>query len=215
MFEESLKFINGILENVGEHLAEHVTHMGYPNGGRDAAIAETNITLFLAHELIDKKFSVYAEPSFTSVYTTGYDVKDTRRIDLVAATDTQSLAVEIKRRARASHVASDLRRLKEFQIQAAKRPNDQLQSRFSEASTSTALFVTSTFGLSKTMRSSWEGLGKPTSTQAIDTSWSEVQGLVRDYGGVAKLTRSFWGHNERFADTRELRLAWIAFPRIA
>lgn len=102
--------IEGALQKAACKLGAALSALNYPNGGRDAVFAETNLLVYVGHGLMtcEMPFHCYAEASHTN----------SRRIDMIAFDGHCALAIEAKLFGNIGYVSrsveDDLRRLADF-----------------------------------------------------------------------------------------------------
>ena len=137
-------------------MAKNIVAMGYPNGRKDAAPAERNISIPLAAKLLGEGYVVYAEPTRSSD-------SSKERIDLIAANNDFAFAIEMKRRTKNFEGAlSDVRRILQFEVQVAPSATSDLActSAFATAKRRFGLFVSTNFEEQTGFADQWRELPK-------------------------------------------------------
>lgn len=102
--------VESALRDAAHLLGDGLIGLGYPNGGKDAAFAEANILVYVAHGLLSRSrpFKCYSEPTHTRA----------SRIDMVAFDGEVALAIEAKKfgsiKDGSSGIIRDVERLRDF-----------------------------------------------------------------------------------------------------
>lgn len=207
MIDDALaKTVRSWMEYVHTTMARNIVAMGYPNGGKDAAPAERNISVPLAAKLLEFGYFVYAEPTRSSD-------SSKERIDLIAANGDLAFAIEMKRRTKNFEGAlSDIRRIMQFEVQVAPSATSQsaCTSAFATAQRRFGLFVSTNFEERRSFADQWQKLPHDNTLahryKYLHEILSELPSGARFDCTNADSTTTI------FARTGAFRIYWILFP---
>lgn len=159
------------MTDVHKSMAKSVVALGFPNGGKNTAPAERNISIPLGAKLLEAGYAIYAEPTLS-----GDSIAS--RVDLIAANSANAFAIEIKRRVkRFGKVLEDVDRIKKFRVQTARLAGGARgDSSFMGARKTWGLFVATNFEEdSGVFASKWRGIQTVDDTAA---RWKFEEQLV-------------------------------------
>lgn len=193
------------MEYVHKTMARNIVAMGYPNGGKNAAPAERNISIPLAAKLIEQGYALYAEPTRSS------DASK-ERIDLIAAKGDLAFVIETKRRTKNfDGMLADIKRIKDFQIQVAPPASDCIAVTpvFTTAPSKFGLFVSTNFEDESAFAECWKKLPN---NPALGGKYKYVNEIVAALpnGSIFDCTDAD-SATEIFAKTGAFRIYWVLF----
>lgn len=157
------------LTSAAELLGKALLRLHYPNGGRDAVFAETNLLMYAGHGLLscEKPFHCYAE----AAHTNG------RRIDMVAFDGDCAVAIEAKKFGNIGYVSEsilrDLERLSDFRpIQSSTSDGSPAEEWWQQASQRWGLLLVGSHA-GDSVKDAWTAQSRAEASSTLEARTSE------------------------------------------